>query len=496
MKITYRKITQAELDRAEKRLADKIANRALRKYVHKVKDSGASFSGVFDSFSDFDADQLSVESFIEEMSGLPMPPELPGELGALDGWIKKIKDKFNKASHKLAKAVHKTMKKIGPALVGMVVGMIAGPAAGPLIAKAMGSVASKYIGKKVQASQLQKMISKMQVKAAKAASDAAHLLPIGVSPDQARTMGEGKIPTGLGEEKTWHAIEQAKLIANNNIAPLDAYILHYHTYQQDAPPVTYTPPEVWDLIEKLKYIRGLVEKSTTIDAESIAEINKDSVYKKYFPNGLSALAPRKTFRELIAVSDPCLERNRWSPEAVKARNSGMTCEQYMASQRLIDSRITRGNNLAELDQAINRLRMVTETFPGAKYVPDPDAAPEPPIVTGGVKAVKEETVKTALSPDVTEKVMAQAKEELKKQNIDVESPEANELLKLQIEKLQQDVAQAVAQGRQIIVQPASPQPEIIVKETDEGKTVAVKQESSMVPLLLGAGALLLALKGG
>lgn len=506
MKITYRKITQADLDRAEKRLAQKIASRGLRKYVHKVKDSGASFSGAFNSFSAFDAECLVAESYVEEMAGYPMPPELPSEMGALDGWIKKIKDKFNKAANKLAGAVHKTMKKIGPAVMGMIVGMIAGPAVGAMVGKAVGSVASKYIGKKVQANQLRRMISNAQSKAAAASAEAYKdvLLPVGVSPGEARAIGAGKIPASMTDEKVWHAIEQAKLINQEKLKPLDAYVLHYHSYQQDAPSVTFTPPEVWNLIEQLKDVKSILENEGTISNADAIKLKKNKYFQQCAPKDTEILPVKSSVTFAQILKDPSLRPASYKgsnaaqkfKDELKAKNANMTYEQYMNIKRINQAQIELQQKLMGLNGTINCLQTIKTHFPGAPFPKQASTMPVP-TDTKHETQIKENTVKTVLEPNVTEMVMEKAKEELRKQNIDVESPEANELLKLQIEKLQQDVAKAVANNQPIVVERYSPQPEIKVTDTGEGKAVEVKKEPvSATAMLLPAAAIFLALKGG
>lgn len=160
---------------------------------------------------------------------------------------------------------------------------------------------------------------------------------------------------------------------------------------------------------------------------------------------------------------------------------------------------------------------VSKTFPGKPYpgkvtpqVTTPSPVPQSAILpTAGQQALpahalastesKTEAVEQTLSPQVTAQALENAKALLRQQGIDLESEAGKTALKLQIEQLQQQVAQAITSNRSLNYPPYTPPaaPTVIVQKNPDGSQAVAVQKEPFNPatLLLPAAGLFMLMKG-
>lgn len=477
-----KKITDSMVDAAYNKLAQRVEVRAVRKLHQDLIKSGKSFEGLDNIFNDHDANFYAFSALRDELAGIPMPQPIAGGLGA--NFITKAVKKIRKGVNNVIKSVRSVVKKVGPAIIGAIVSFYAGPVVGKTVAAAMSKVASSYAAKRVQAMEYQKMVKAAKAKAANMPATAFDDLPLGVTQEQAQSILEGKIPPGMDEERVWHIIEQAKLIASEKISPIDAYVLHHHTYGKDAPPISYIGSPDPALESQLKPIEDqittILKKGSTTAALAlrIAE-SKGIPFIERYENLKRSNAAQMAAAKSSDYSDP--EKRAPLQDARRLMQAFKAADPIFAQYKDMYSKVEASTK---------------KTFPGAKYegagaVPVPP--PAPAVVAQAATAIE--------SPAVTQKVEAAAKEVLKEQGVDVTSQAGQEALKLQVQQLQQQVADAIKKGETVVTVPYTPstmEPIAKVEENPDGtQTIMTKETTSNAgALLLPAIGLLLALKGG
>lgn len=260
MEITFRKITNADILNAQKRLQYKIEDRALRKAYQKIKESKKSINKFSGLFNDNDVALITDEAFFEELSGYSMPPPVPTEMAGFSSFMKKLRKGINKRTSNLLRGVHKVVKKIAPAVLAAVVSMIASPAAGQAIAMVLSNTASKYSKRHVMKSEYNKMLQKAKGNATALPKSMFEKLPLGVNNEQATDIVNGKMPVDMTGEQVFHAVQQALLISKEKISPVDAYVLHFHRYGQNAPPIFYKGDPDPKLVKQLDDLQNKLGK--------------------------------------------------------------------------------------------------------------------------------------------------------------------------------------------------------------------------------------------
>ena len=538
------KVTEVQIRMAKNRLAKKLTERAIRLAAQNYKQSGQSLNGIINNFTQDEANGYVAKAFVDEMHGISMPPPIDYGIGNI---IDVVFSKFNKAADSIARAIHKTMKKYGPYLLGGIVGVLAGPA-GQVAAQALSKAAAKYTAKKMQDFQIQSMIDKAIQKASR---DTRYykLLPLGVSPEQARELANAKLPAGMSMDRAWHIFEESKLI-DKGLKPSDAHVVHYHSYQMDAPAIKYTPPWNYELAEQLREIKKSLENGDNLAPQLINKIINDPIYKQFMgsKNIFIDLLPVAWRIDLLpanekqaAVRQITLNEQR---DRQFANSKGIPYEQYKANQEQIQAQQGRNKAIIGLTNLINKLRSYKATKPAVKFnrqeiqqpsnvpliapspqpvtsagpvLPVTSAGPILPVTSAGPVLPSQDTwpviqsqenmitippnergeaIKNLQSEETTQALIDQAKIELQNQGINVNTPETEEMLRLQIAQLQQQVTNQIQSGQPIQIDTIQPEPEIVVSDTGDGTAVTVKKESNILPLLLTAGAVLFALKGG
>lgn len=470
-----RKIRQEQIDAAFDRIKDRAFARAVHKFQQHIKSTGRPLEGIDETFTQIDAEHYALAGYMDEINGLPMP--------ALDGFglganiFKKAVNAIKKAVTKTHDFARKLAKKVAAPVVAAVVTIYAGPVAGKAAGTAVQALVNKYeyrnaVGKAKDKAKRDALVY------ASAHPEGPGTLPLGLTNEQAAIIVEGGIPHGFSDEKVWHTIQQAKLMAENNLPPELAYVAHYHGLEMDAPPITYT---------------------RTPDPKFAAELPQ-----------LNAKLQAKTPQQKIALDRakrgvPDTPTRPWDYSDPSSRKG-------MLTETIIKRKTDEYKKILKRIAAVKAQIAATSgtvTFPGEKYVPEtkPSIAIKqlpPAVITPVTEAVaaapsKETTIAKTLSPEVTAKATEAATAVLRDQGIDVQSQAGQEALRLQVEQIQQQIASAIAKNQTLNIQPYEPPPSgkaITVEKTPDGDRVTIAQEKTgAANFVLPAIGLFLALKG-